>query len=109
MFVDDRPAHFPDLWVGGINYPLKLADTGERVMGSYSAQAGRHVLPGELVHICDEFGYWRKGPLVTFLGRLDLGDYAYIDADGKRRSADWHVVRDVMPAIDQAAIKDLPA
>lgn len=98
LFVDERPAWCRPGWVGGINYPLRLADTGECVMGTYSAGASRHIVPGEQVRLCDEFGYWRTEPQVTFLGRLDSGNYAYLNPDGHRRQLDYHVVRDVIPA-----------
>lgn len=70
---------------------------GYRVMGTWSACAGRYVLPGETVVIRDEFGYWRKEGPVTFLGRTTFGDYRYREIEGATRLMVWQVARGVCP------------
>lgn len=67
---------------------------------TYSAAAGRWVHPGELVHVVDPWGYYRSEPPAEFLGRDRSGHYCTADpATGAVRVTDWHVVRDVVPAV----------
>jgi hypothetical protein len=85
-----------DGWVEYVNYSSDYR--GEQVTATYSYQDGRYILPGEPVHICDEFGYWRNEPPVTFGGRSASGFYLYFEPDGTKRTCAWQVVRDVIGA-----------
>jgi hypothetical protein len=88
-------------WVEYVNYSGEYE--GRRVLATYSYEAQRYVMPGELVTIRDEFGYWRTKGAVTFLGRECAGNgYRYRQADGAIKIACWQVVRDVVPAQERS-------
>jgi len=92
-------AGYPASWREFINYPSEYE--GRRVMAAYSHTAKRYVLPGELAHVKDEFGYWRERGPVTFLGEqygsVGGSSYRYRDANGKVGSIDWHVYVGIDP------------
>ena len=82
-------------WVKYVNYGSDF--DGEHVTATYSYSAGRWIIPGELVYVCDEFGYWRDNPPVVFAGRTQGGFYRARHADGSYKLITGHVIRDVIP------------
>ncbi len=103
-FADEREPWYPADWVGGVSYSLRDTATGRKVLGCWSAGARRYLLPGEMVHVCDAWGYWRARPAVMLIGRNgERSDWLvyYADEAGDR-AADSHGITDIIPATAEA-------
>ena len=99
-FADIRPLGARPEWIGGVHYALVDTKTGRKVRGCHSGAGDRYLLPGEMVHICDEWGYWRQEPPVMLVGEnAEHSDWLlhYADETGDH-VVDRHVVRDVIAA-----------